>query len=756
MRTFDYYRDKPMPINDTSIYFIIAILGLAYPISLGVVTRLDEKYKSVTIVQLFRRCIEFRAFQSLMIAAIAVAAVQIIWIVNWKPFPVDKPQFFFHDWVEILLSIVTGLLLISFFLFTRRVFQFYVPPALAAWLRRQSDNEDRLIFKALTVLLFFGIDIQDAELVATLRAHFGQLFINWRTETGEEPVKYPVAYYEMVYDTIYRSSKSDYWKVRNVGFAAASGRWLIGSREHSMIDELTYAWLWNNLTLMLRLDREDFVEEFWQNSHQLVTTALAPLPWDHDHENPRLILNQQAVDQRERERQQFFEFHVALGGMLLFEKRYELLKRLFNHTTSIPVRYELMPLTMNMVLNLFFRFWTNDGLFYIGRYQFPGQDGIQGEFLSRQFIAKYTALLFIRQYFLVSQWYGYEPVSQPQGPRTQEERTIWIQQLPYFKKLLEEIQKNKKLLDTLGYEVIDENWAALHNKPTPAAIINELIEQTEAAYAAAEVEQRAEADKKTTFRETSARIIEGRIESYHNILNEQLITAQFESSRIKGGYMLYQKAAFSRDQGVTYMNYDSFFAGEITSGFTRELTGLFRSKAVQTYLFRAPQFFEAIDRLHLNPRLHVLLNFGISIEDVLRQHGIDRLTENTYKGIPILKVDHVDHSAMRSSFIVIKKADLPSFVFHQPEEAEIDRFDLTRVSQAVELYAAVVDLNEQPQLKPLFPNEKPDVLATSVILALELNVEVRWKNKAKLVRLALYSDFYQQGSVNDLSEVKRF
>jgi len=743
-----------MPINDTSIYFIIAILGLAYPISLTVVTRLDEKYKSVIIVQLFRQCREFRAFQALLIAAIAIVAIQIIWIINWQPLPQEKTVF--HDWAEILLSLITALLLIAFFLFTRRIFQFYIPPLLATFLRQQPDNEDRLIFRALTRLLFFGIDLQDAELVATLRAHFGQLFINWRAETGEEPVKYPVAYYEMVYDTIFHSSKTDYWKVRNVGFAAASGRWLIGSREYNFIDELTYAWLWNNLKLMLKLKREDFVEEFWQNSHQLITTALAPLPWQHDENDFHVIRNQAAVDQRERERQRFFEFHTALGGMLLYEKRYHLLKRLFNHTTSIPVRYELLPLTMNMVLALFFRFWTTDGMFYIGRYQFPDQDGIQGEFLSRDYIARYTALLFIRQYFLISQWYGYEPVAQPQGPDTQEERTAWIQYLPYFKKLVEEIQQDQDLLKALGYEPITGDWAERQQKALPTRIIDRLLENVKAAYAATEVEQRAEEDKKRAFREMSARIIDARIASYSNIQNEQQIATQFESSQIKGGYVLYHKAAFASDQGTTYLDYDSFFANEIASEFTRQLTGLFRSKAIQSYLFRAPQFFEAIDKLHLNPDEHLLLNFGILLEVVIQQHGIDRLTPNSYKGIPIVPVQYTDHSSMRSSFIVIRKTDLPSFFFNKPLADEINRFHLARVSNTTELHAAVVDLNEHQELKTMFPNEQPEVLDTSVILALELNVEVRWKNKTKVVRLSMYSDFYQQGSVNEVSEVKRF
>jgi len=468
---------------------------------------------------------------------------------------------------------------------------------------------------------------------------------------------------------------------------------LIGSREYNKIDELTYAWLWNNLKLMLRLDREDLIEEFWQNSHQFITTGLAPLPWEYntDHSLPRL--NQAKVDQRERERDQFFEFHTALGGMLLYEMRYDLLKRLFNHTTSIPVRCELLPMTINAVLGLFFRFWTNDGLFYIRRFEFPGQDGIQGEFVSKEYIARYTALLFIRQYFLISQWYGYEPLSIPDVPSGQDQRRNWIQNLPYFKKFVEEIQQESALLKALNFEPITEEWSAARQKTMPNSILDSLSERLKATYAAEEVQQQAEEEKKTAFRDSSAQIIDARVASYKNVLNDQSITGDFSSTVIKGGYILYEKAAFAGDQGVFYMNYDTFFANEIASGFTRQFTGVFRSKAVQSFLFRAPQLFEAIDKMRLIPDRHVLVNFGIAIDVVMLQHGIDRLTKDSYKGIPILTVQYVDRAAMRSSLMVMLKADLPSLVFKTPDQSEIERFHLILVSASTQLFAAVNDLN---------------------------------------------------------------
>jgi len=745
-----------MPVSDTCIYFIIAILGLAYPISLTVVTRLDDKYKSAIIVRRFQRSFAFRSFQGLLIAAIVLAAIQVFWIINYKPLPGEHLAYRITDWAEVSLCIVTGLLLISFFLFTYMVFQFYVPSSLVNWLRKDDDDKEKLNFKSLTALLYAGIDVSDDRLVKTITAHFNQLFKQRRAEAGNELVKYPVEYYELVYDAIFRSSKSDYWKIQHVGYSAASGFWLIGSHEYTHIDELTYAWLWNNLRLMMELEKDDYIEQFWHNSHELITSGLGSVPWRHDDENPVIILNRAEADQRESERARFFEFHTALGGMLLYGKRYALIKRLFNHTTSIPFRYELLPMTMRQVLDLFFTFWTADGLFYIGKYQFPGITGIQAEFLSKEYIARYTALLFVRQYFLVSQWYGYEPVSMPQMPSTQDERSLWLQKLPYFKKLVDDIENNKALMDALGYEKISTEWSELHHKQQPGNLIDKLLTQINAAYAGAEVEQQAEASKKQAFRESSGLVINARINSYANIINPAPPTEGFSSSRIKGGYMLYKKAAFAADQDTTYLNYDTFFAREIAAGITRELTALFKSKSERTFLFRAPELFEAIDRMHLRADQHVLVNFGISMEWVAQQHGTERLTEASYKGIPILKVEFTDASVLRDSLIVMRRSDLPWFSFETPEATEIQKFQLVQVSENHRLYANVQDINEHAELRNLFPNVKQETLNTSVVLSIGLNMDVRWHNQAKLVRLALYSEFYQQGTPNDLSEITRF
>ena len=53
--------------TDFYIYIVISLLGVAYPLLLQVIARLDEKYSSENIVELFDKEFEGKAFKILII-----------------------------------------------------------------------------------------------------------------------------------------------------------------------------------------------------------------------------------------------------------------------------------------------------------------------------------------------------------------------------------------------------------------------------------------------------------------------------------------------------------------------------------------------------------------------------------------------------------------------------------------------------------------------------------------------------------------
>ena len=118
---------------DAYIYIIIGLLGVAYPVLLQVVARLDEKYESEQIVELFNLEWEGNFFQySLYSALISV----VIWSLKLPPlFQLNRPfDILIENSADILIGLNTILLVIFFFLYVRKVLIYYTQTKLISYL----------------------------------------------------------------------------------------------------------------------------------------------------------------------------------------------------------------------------------------------------------------------------------------------------------------------------------------------------------------------------------------------------------------------------------------------------------------------------------------------------------------------------------------------------------------------------------------------------------------------------------------------
>lgn len=742
-----------MKINEVSIYFIIAILGLAYPVTLQVVSRLDEKYRSKNIIALFKSEDYWTLFHFFLYISLIGVFVQLIIKLFWKTDSLFKQGV--YDFTEALYIIFTTLLVGSFLLYIRKIFIYYTPNELTKYLAKKYDHKDYNYFQAMADILNTAIQLQDESLARTILSYNYQKFRDWRENNDESEIVYPYVYYNVVYTTIMEAGTSSSKKMQFVGLDAASGRWFFSQFDYSRISQMTYSWAWNNLRLIIEIKNDSYIFEFWKNSHQYSYTGLAHIQIKYNRETGAVI-NQNEVDLRDREREKFFEFHFALGGMILYSERYLLLKQIFSHTMSIPPRYELLPITMTTIFNLFVRFFDHDHMMFPYTYQFPGLDGIYGEGQSKNWICRYLALLLLRQYSLTSYFYGYNPTELPQLPATQGEIQIWINVLPYFKAFLKEIQANGELMKVTGYDSISNESCAERAIQTPLELINRMIEQSELAFGVQEVEQGLLPEKVQAFYTKSEKIVAARITSYSILNNENPVDQDFDALFISGSTILFNKAAFADGQGVSYIDYDSFLGSAQAGKITDDFTAMFHSKTTESYLFDQTKIFKAIDKLSLNDQEHVILNFGISVELLNQNLQIPELNGNNYKGIPILSVHFQNRTMIRSSFLILKKSDLPAISFNEIPVATVEENHLEIINPNFQLYASVIDFNEKPEFKPFFVDQPDDLLDRSVILNLTMQMEVRWKKNFKMVELKLHSSFFQEGIKSDVAQIGVF
>lgn len=120
------------------VSFIAAILGIAYPILFEVVSRLDEKYSSQAIIDLFRRERENRIF--IITLKISLGAI-LLWILKLRPLiKIKGLDYLIGNSAQLLLILSTIVLIVSFFYFVRKVLIYYTPTRFLPYLIQRHIN----------------------------------------------------------------------------------------------------------------------------------------------------------------------------------------------------------------------------------------------------------------------------------------------------------------------------------------------------------------------------------------------------------------------------------------------------------------------------------------------------------------------------------------------------------------------------------------------------------------------------------------
>ena len=225
------------------------------------------------------------------------------------------------------------------------------------------------------------------------------------------------------------------------------------------------------------------------------------------------------------ERKRFPEFMYALGGMMLFEKRYKVLKGFFNHTTSQPPSYDLLPLSIVQIFIAFVEFIDPYRIHVDGqleRYYFYQYSGITGEGLVRYHTGQYFALLFLRQWSIVPFLVAIQPFKFPQPPAYQNGKQNWLVQICYFRRLVQEVYSNQELLQATGLGFLTDHWCHENDKPLPLPWIDEFEQSIKDAFEAAENQQAVSDEKAEAFYTASANILRSTLEEYADIFNRPI------------------------------------------------------------------------------------------------------------------------------------------------------------------------------------------------------------------------------------------
>ena len=743
---------------DAYIYIIIGLLGVAYPILLQVVARLDEKYSSDKIVELFDQEWENKAFRYSLISSLFFL---VLWSLKLPAIiQIDGLDFLIENSASLLLAINSILLVIFFFFFVNKILIYYAPSKFIPYLieRNEKSENNFQYFTALSELLLLFIKQQQTNYSKTLSDFFYTAFRKIRDNHTNQPVVYPGLYYEVVYKDIEELAILKEKRNYLLEHRTSGEIWLLGELQGKEISEDTYSWMWRNLLLAIRYQQDDLIINHWETCHQYYVYSLPYIHKEYDRSTGNFqVSNQGAVDKRIAEREKFIEFHYALGGLLTYKERYGCIKRMFSHTQSQPPKYELLPESMYEIFKFYFDVrdpYDRKYTWISHLYPFPDLSGLNADSVIKKWIMSYMAILFLRQYTIHPYLITMKPLDYPPTPNTQGEIKQWIDGLDFFKKLVSEHLQNTELLKTLGLDFITQKWCDENKKPFPLTFIEKFKSNLDEAYNTNALSLPISDEKVSQFEDSTTSIIESTVGNLMLVNNETVIEDDnTDKWYVNGQRMLQSKDAFSNNPEVHHIDYDSFLASVISRSLKEGLSETFFYKRTKSFLLKPEDIFKAIDRLMIDDS-YVIVNFGLALDYFINHLRVAELSIDKYKDISIYTFN--GSHLVRDSLFILKKSDLPN-ISTRPIDADlIAKYTLKKISDTINLYSSVIDLNNTSD--EIFNENKHDKseeeLRKSVLLNIIISTEFKWKKEIEVIQLNQHSEYLQKGIANKLDDVK--
>ena len=751
------------------IPFLAALLGIAYPIILQVIARLDEKYGS-DIVTLFKKENEYEWFILFLKSSLGILLLYIV---------ISIYGFFTHDvykdlWLfisEIVMVTVSVALIVSFFYIIKKMLLYYTSPELVKYLIKR-DKTDRPkgnseFFIALKGTCIYSIKVQDNILAEAITGYIYESFKKHREDHPNDSDGYPQVLFEMLYSLAEELLITKQNKLKAIEGGIFSGVLLTGEFSENKISEPTYYYMWLIIRMAIVNKRDDLVLRFWHNSFQYYIYCLR-IPERQYSSELRTITNKEDIDRRKAERERFHEFHYALGGLLLKEGRHDCIRRILSFTLSEPPDYVLFPHNLAVVYSSYLHFqkYVNAQIHFIySRYPFPELDGLVADGLIRKWISKYLVVLFLSLYTRHKYYEGQDFLNVPDMPSTLRDRNLWLNYIDHFISLATELLENADDLKSLGFEgygLLSDGWCDEDLKPRPLDLLSRFKDTIKSSIEDMEITQSPEPSKILEFKEASKQIIKDTFNAYKPVLNKQKVEKEYNYWAGAEVKPVINKAAFCIDQGESYAGYEKVNAEWVSNHFKMAFSNCLFYQKTKTFSLKEPDFFKGIKNLTMSPKDFVIISFGL--KHFMGASKIDGLIssesdDNTfsYNNVPIINFNYYNMPLLGQSVFVLRKTDLPYLLIKEPDQEVMKKYNPEAIDEDLKIFGRVIDLRKEPALQKeaVFDESEKD-LNKHVLIYLGWNYELRVRKNIEIVQLMLYYEYQQRGLPSSPDEIKPF
>ncbi|WP_278354120.1 MULTISPECIES: hypothetical protein [Bacteroidota] len=740
----------------------IAILGIAYPIIVDKTSNIGDKYQSEYLLTLFNyedpqkpynmtigeKDYKISTFKLILFATL----FSFLFIIFKVEPPFGWDNFFVNNSASIVVFGFTILLTVKFFKWLEKVslFNGKSTSLLSHIIRKndelpENDEKRQYYLKAINELTYYAVEKQDEHLQETLLQFYYKTFANIRRKHPKnEALVYPVDLYFMVNKINEEATVVQNRKLRGIEHRAVSGAWLLGEDfEEIIISDDTYRTLWWNIYTICDFPR--LVKMFWAHSHQYYDHRLRLLI-------PNLgpggvISNSEDVERRGLERQRFLEFHYALGGLMFYRGKYEVLKYFLEYTQAQPPKYVLLPRTMTDVFQWFEYFgneFKNIGAPIDFKYYYPELDNLGNRRQVSYWICCYITVLFIHQFFISQSQLSRESLVTPNLPDEILELGNWLDRMTFFEKCLNDVLQNSDLLNILNYHVDETKEQELKQFLTKLRqdIIDKIGQQKLQAELSPQMIQH--------FYEASSSVLQEAFEEYNPIFipaDEEHKKAKIKLT-VSGSTMLISKSAFTEGD-IPHMNSDTILASALVRESIRKyIPNSFAIARTKRYLLRPEDLIAGLTNL-INGQSGVVI-VGVNLQFQVQQI----IDASRFKG-QIRQIPATEFGA-QDLFFIMREEDLPAIEHRALHQNEIDELQLVIINENLKIYASIIDINKEENRSTRerwsLDSEAGDQ-DLKVQMALGFLSVILWKDSREVIQLSVNSEYREQGIPNVLNDV---
>lgn len=754
------FANYPDIIKEALFPMIIAVFAIALPLLLQTISRIDDKYNSTKLIETFKKDPICQGYISVLIAAIisyALWILQIPSLINWGIL-----NAVIENSALIFVGITTVLLVIMTFAIVYITYVYYNPEKLLKFLIKKHDGastDKKIYFEAISSILFYSIQKADEPLARQLLEFYFDVFIKYRDGKEKELIEYPQEYYDSVFEA------NELLCMRNrrtVSYFNDSTLFelFLDSLQQTVISPKTYNFIWRCLLQVLHYERGEFVISYWKKAHQLFDFFLAPS--EKTYNDKFQVVNQEEIEAREIEREAFLEFHYALGGLLMFLGKYELLNEIIYWTNQEPPKYVLVPERLEEIINRYMNVSKKGSygnpVYYEQRYPFPRISGVNSDGQIQIWIKRYLSVLFLRQYTLHSYYTYSNPLNMPTPPDSLSELKYWNDELNSLKYFVKEYLGNKNILKAFVFkDLYNKKWFKQNQKERPTDLINKLRKDINEKFESKKHNQEIDQDILSEFQNKTNEILTKAFDSYTPLFCGK-IDSNYKSIYVNGRYQVMEKEGFVANQEISYLNSDTIVAEGVALEFKNISLNALPLMQPRKYLLKEADIFKAIDILNPASSEHVIVAVGINMAyfSMLKIEGLEQDGEDwKYNQMKIVNINNQMNDLVRQSIFILKKSDLPAIVYNEVSENIIEKFKLQKIEESKFIYANILDLNkaENQAIRDEIPNVNTNDLSKLVVVCVGINTEIRYKSNANCIQLKIFYQFDDRGTVNTLSDI---